>query len=64
MRRINFWLTMAILAGFAAGRLMLAGASPLWRRIVHGPKQTIINHSGYPENQIYLVFYGANLTPR
>ncbi|MCX5891081.1 MAG: beta-1,3-glucanase family protein [Deltaproteobacteria bacterium] len=49
MRRINFWLTLAILGG-----LVLAAPALATTTI----KQTIINNSGYPDNQVYLVFYG------
>ena len=34
----------------------MAGADPLWAAYVNGPKVTIINNSGYPANQVYLVF--------
>ena len=49
MRRLNFWLTMAILAGLLLAAPALAATTI---------KQTIINNSGYPDNQVYLVFYG------
>jgi hypothetical protein len=48
MRRINFWLTMAILAGLLFSAPALATVTSI--------KQTIINNSGYPDNQVYLVF--------
>jgi hypothetical protein len=47
MRRVIFWLTMAILAG------VLFAAPALATTTI---KQTIINNSGYPDNQVYLVF--------
>jgi hypothetical protein len=50
MRRVIFWLTMAILPGLLFAAPALAAVTSI--------KQTIINNSGYPDNQVYLVFYG------
>jgi hypothetical protein len=50
------WLFMVFLTGLLLGQLALASGSPLWAQYVPGPKLTIINNSGYPDNQVYLVF--------
>ena len=50
MRRFKFATLMAILA------VLLTGANPLWAQYGTGPKLTIINHSGYAANQVYLAF--------
>ena len=55
MRRKS-WSIAACLIGLLFTQLALAGANPLWAQYVPGPKLTIINKSGYPANQIYLVF--------
>lgn len=55
MRRKS-WLLAACLIGLLFTQLSLAGANPLWAQYVNGPKLTIINKSGYPANQTYLVF--------
>ncbi len=57
MRLRKFALLLTPLAGLLLGSLLLAGAHPLWAQYVQGPKLTIINHSGYPDNQVYLVFW-------
>ena len=55
MRRKS-WSLAACLIGLLFTQLALAGANPLWAQYVNGPKLTIINNSGYPANQVYLVF--------
>ena len=50
-RKFFLVLTALVLLG-----AILAGASPAWAQYVNGPKLTIINNSGYPASQVYLVF--------
>ncbi len=58
MRHLKFPVLLTMLSVFILGSLLLAGAQPLWAQYVNGPKLTLTNHSGYPDNQIYLVFWG------
>lgn len=55
MRRKS-WLAAAGLIGLLFTQLALSEGSPLWAQYVPGPKLTIINNSGYPDNEVYLVF--------
>jgi hypothetical protein len=50
------WLLAAGLIGLLCTQLALAGGNHLWAAYVNGPKVTIINNSGYPADQVYLVF--------
>ena len=47
MRRINLWFWLAILGG-----LLLC--KPVWA--VSNMQVTVVNHSGYPDNQVYISF--------
>jgi hypothetical protein len=51
MRRLNLWLWLAIIGG-----LLLC--KPVWA--VSNMQVTVVNHSGYPDNQVYIAF---NLQP-
>ena len=56
MRRKS-WSLAACLIGLLFTQLALAEANPLWAASMwNGPKVTIINNSGYPDDQVYLVF--------
>jgi hypothetical protein len=50
-RKFFMFLTTLLLLG-----ALLAGAAPAWAQYVPGPKLTIVNNSGYPASQVYLVF--------
>ena len=51
-------LVAAGLIGLLFGQLALAGAASCRPDIFPGPKLTIINNSGYPDHEVYLVFIG------
>ncbi|MCX5888019.1 MAG: beta-1,3-glucanase family protein [Deltaproteobacteria bacterium] len=50
MKRLAISLILALLSSFLLNVPVLAAPSAI--------KLNIINHSGYPDNQVYLVFYG------
>jgi len=54
--RRKSWQLAAVLGGLLLTHLALAGAQPLWAEYVPGPKLSIVNNSGRPASQIYLVF--------
>jgi hypothetical protein len=57
MRRKS-WLIAAGLIGLLFGQLALAGGSPIWAEYVQGPKFTITNKSGFPDNQVNVILVG------
>ena len=52
MRRINFWLTLAILGGLLLAAPALAAVDTI--------KLKIVNNSRYPDKQIYLIAWGKS----
>jgi len=60
MRRINFWLVAAILAGLLIAPSAWFSPTPVWAQ-TSNPVCTISNKSGYPDNQVY-VCYTSNVS--